>query len=95
MTILLSFHHRGFHPITLSRACICANVHEVEDHDPADVAGPPLEASTHRLHQRRVPWLRPHLPAGQQGCGREAGVGGMNWLVRVFSGLFKFNMEVC
>ena len=68
-------------PKLFSRACIRANLHEVEDHDPADVVGPPLDASTQRLHQRGVPRLRPHLSAGQQRRGREAGVGGMNWFL--------------
>ena len=75
--------------ITFSRTCLCANVYQVEDHDPADFAGPALGASPQRLHQRGVPRVRPHLPAGQQGGRWEAGVGGISyqllwhWLVHI------------
>ena len=53
----------------LSRARLCANVHKVKDHHSSYIVGPPLDPSPQRLHQWGVPWVRPHLPAGQQRGG--------------------------
>ena len=66
-------HFRAFHfhrVIMIFRTSLCADVPEIEDHDAADLVGPPLDAAAQRVDQRRVSRLPAHLPTRQQGSGR-------------------------